>query len=130
MYETLAYKVDQIKVVLPTEISDLETIQGHDYLTLFTCTPYAVNSHRLLVRGERVEYTPEIAEQAEPSQAPTIHLQPWMWWLIGGAVAGLLALLGVAVNERRRTRRALLLYHSRRGSDDEEESSPPAPRIG
>lgn len=52
--ETLAHRVDQIKIILPNEISDLTTVEGRDYLTLFTCTPYAVNTHRLLVRGERV----------------------------------------------------------------------------
>lgn len=53
--ESLAYKVDQVKVVLPTDGTDLERQPGKDYCTLLTCTPYGVNSHRLLVRGERVE---------------------------------------------------------------------------
>lgn len=54
--ETLAYKVDQKKVVLPTDFSDLGTMVGKDYVTLMTCTPYRVNTHRLLVRGHRVSY--------------------------------------------------------------------------
>lgn len=53
---TLKYKVDQIKVVLPENIEDLRVINGKDYVTLLTCTPYSINTHRLLVRGERVEY--------------------------------------------------------------------------
>lgn len=53
--EVLAYEVDQIKVVLPEETEDLEIAEGEDYCTLFTCTPYGVNTHRLLVRGHRVE---------------------------------------------------------------------------
>lgn len=57
--EVLAYKVDQIKVVLPEETEDLKIVDGKDYCTLVTCTPYAVNTHRLLVRGERTEYIPE-----------------------------------------------------------------------
>lgn len=57
--ETLAYKVDQIKVVLPEETDDIRIVPGKDYVTLLTCTPYGVNSHRLLVRGERTEYVPE-----------------------------------------------------------------------
>lgn len=57
--EILAYKVDQIKVVLPEETDDLKIVEGKDYCTLVTCTPYAVNTHRLLVRGERTEYIPE-----------------------------------------------------------------------
>lgn len=53
--ETLTYEVDQIRIVLPNEIEDLEIEEGKDYTTLVTCTPYGVNSHRLLVRGHRVE---------------------------------------------------------------------------
>lgn len=53
--EELYYKVDQIKVVLPTDVSDLQIDPEQDYCTLITCTPYGVNSHRLLVRGVRTE---------------------------------------------------------------------------
>ena len=52
--EVLVYAVDQIRVVLPHEVDDLAAADGHDYCTLVTCTPYGINSHRLLVRGERV----------------------------------------------------------------------------
>ncbi|PHE82554.1 class C sortase [Bacillus toyonensis] len=52
----LAYKVDQIKVVLPHETDDLKIVEDKDYTTLITCTPYGVNTNRLLVRGERVEF--------------------------------------------------------------------------
>ena len=55
---TIAYRVDQIKVVLPTETDDVQIIEGEDYVTLLTCTPYMINSHRLLVRGERIPYLP------------------------------------------------------------------------
>lgn len=54
---TLKYKVDQIKVVLPEDTSDLHIDPEKDYVTLLTCTPYSVNTHRLLVRGERVPYS-------------------------------------------------------------------------
>lgn len=57
--EILAYEVDQIKVVEPNESGDLDIIKGEDYCTLVTCTPYAINTHRLLVRGKRTEYTGE-----------------------------------------------------------------------
>lgn len=53
--ETLTYEVDQIRIVLPDELNDLEIVQGQDLCTLITCTPYGVNTHRLLVRGHRVE---------------------------------------------------------------------------
>lgn len=52
---TLTYEVDQIRTVLPTELEDLNIVQGEDYCTLVTCTPYGINTHRLLVRGHRVE---------------------------------------------------------------------------
>lgn len=52
--ETYTYKVDQISVVLPNEISELNIESGADYATLITCTPYGINSHRLLVRGHRI----------------------------------------------------------------------------
>ena len=54
--EVLAYRVNQIKVVLPDDVETLEIEKGKDYVTLITCTPYGVNSHRLLVRGERTVY--------------------------------------------------------------------------
>lgn len=57
--EVLAYQVDQIKIVEPQDTSDLRIVEGKDYCTLVTCTPYAINSHRLLVRGVRVPYTGE-----------------------------------------------------------------------
>lgn len=54
--ETLAYKVDQILTVLPEETEALSIVPGQDYATLVTCTPYAINTHRLLVRGHRIPY--------------------------------------------------------------------------
>lgn len=52
----LKYEVDSIKVVLPEETDDLRIIRGEDHVTLLTCTPYSINTHRLLVRGKRVAY--------------------------------------------------------------------------
>ena len=53
--KTVTYEVDQIRIVEPTDLSDLTLEKGRDYCTLVTCTPYGINSHRLLVRGHRVE---------------------------------------------------------------------------
>ena len=53
--QTLTYQVDQVKVITPTEVEDLQIVEGADYCTLFTCTPYGINTHRLLVRGVRIE---------------------------------------------------------------------------
>lgn len=55
MGRTLTYKVDQIRTVLPEETDELEIVAGKDYATLVTCTPYGINSHRLLIRGERTD---------------------------------------------------------------------------
>lgn len=63
--DVLTYEVDQIKVVLPEETDDLRIVEGKDYCTLFTCTPYAVNTHRLLVRGHRVDAEGALGERAE-----------------------------------------------------------------
>lgn len=60
--DVIAYQVDQIKTVLPTEFEDLLIDPGHDYATLLTCTPIMINSHRLLVRGHRVDYVPAVEE--------------------------------------------------------------------
>ena len=53
--QVLTYQVDQIKVITPRELGDLQIVEGMDYCTLFTCTPYGINTHRLLVRGVRIE---------------------------------------------------------------------------
>lgn len=68
--EVLAYEVDAIHTVLPTDTRLLQIEEGKDYVTLVTCTPFGVNTHRLLVRGHRVPYTPEQeAEAAETQKA-------------------------------------------------------------
>ena len=61
--ETLAYEVDQIKVVEPSNFEDLLIEPGHDYATLLTCTPIGINTHRLLVRGHRVPYDKAVDDQ-------------------------------------------------------------------
>ena len=68
--QTLAYEVDQIKVVLPSVTRDLLITDGEDYVTLLTCTPYGINSHRLLVRGTRVPYEEEEIEEIKESIKP------------------------------------------------------------
>ena len=61
--ETLAYEVDQIKVIEPSNFKDLLVVPGHDYATLLTCTPIGINTHRLLVRGHRVPYDKAVDDQ-------------------------------------------------------------------
>lgn len=69
--QVLAYEVDAITVVEPNETENLKREIGKDYVTLLTCTPYGVNSHRLLVRGTRTEYVPETAEEITPKTTMT-----------------------------------------------------------
>lgn len=64
--QILAYQVDQIVVVLPDDVKDLKTVQGKDYCTLVTCTPYGINSHRLLIRGIRVDYNEKLSVKVSP----------------------------------------------------------------
>ena len=72
--ETLTYEVDQIRIVLPNEMDDLEIEEGKDYCTLVTCTPYGINSHRLLVRGHRIENQVEAQDIRVTSDA--IQIEP------------------------------------------------------
>ena len=87
--DTLAYKVDVIHTVLPTDTSLLQIEDSKDYVTLVTCTPFGVNTHRLLVRGRRVLYTPEQETTAAEKPAASSWMQHYLTGLgIGlGAVA-------------------------------------------
>lgn len=80
--ETLAYEVDQIKVIEPDNLADLQIVPGKDYVTLMTCTPYMINSHRLLVRGHRIA-TPTPAEEAAAAPDEAAPAQggqnAWLW---------------------------------------------------
>ena len=67
--EVLVYEVDEIKVIEPEQTTDLKPVSGEDYCTLLTCTPYGVNSHRLLLRGTRVDGVPEIKESIAEAQS-------------------------------------------------------------
>ena len=107
--ETLYYRVDQILTVLPNETDALAIEKGKDYVTLVTCTPYGVNSHRLLVRGARIDYTPENGTAAAEAEA---ELSAWMKMpmqyrhlLLGLAVlAGILLLRALVVWIRKKFR--------------------------
>ena len=96
--ETLAYEVDQISVVLPDDVSQIGIDPQGDYVTLLTCTPYGVNSHRLLVRGTRTDWTAE--DSAIPATETTNHESSWwreyrMALCIGFGIY--LAMLAIAV---------------------------------
>ena len=76
--ETLTYEVDQVRIVEPEELSDLEIDEDKDLCTLVTCTPYGINSHRLLVRGHRVENLKEdtIRVTADAQQIDPVMVAP------------------------------------------------------
>ena len=103
--DTLAYKVDAINTVLPTDTSLLQIEDGKDQVTLVTCTPFGVNTHRLLVRGHRVPYVPEReAEATETQKATSSWTQHYLTGL--GVGLGAVAVVGGAYFLVRRVRHA------------------------
>ena len=103
--EVLAYQVDSINIVLPTDTSLLQIEEGKDLVTLVTCTPFGVNTHRLLVRGHRVPYVPEQkAETAEAQKATSSWMQHYLTGLVIGL--GAVAVIGGAYFLVRRVRHA------------------------
>ena len=106
--EKLCYMVDHISVVEPSDTSGLAAEEGKDLVTLMTCTPYGVNSHRLLVRGSRVDM--EEMEDAEMAMAaysgPSIHTNYLMWVMTGLAVTTVFIFLLYLYDRRQKKRRA------------------------
>lgn len=90
--EVLVYQVDQIKTVLPSETSDLQIVQGKDLCTLVTCTPYGINTHRLLVRGHRITVTKNDAQKVTAE-----HIEIWKVFLCAGAILTALSIITAAV---------------------------------
>ena len=103
--DTLAYKVDAVHTVLPTDTSRLQIEDGKDLVTLVTCTPFGVNTHRLLVRGHRVPYVPE---QEAPAAAEKPVASSWTQHYLTGLGVGLgaVAVIGGAYFLVRRMRHA------------------------
>lgn len=102
--EVLAYEVDQIATVLPSDTSLLQIEDGQDLMTLVTCTPFGVNTHRLLVRGHRLAYVPELAAERGASQK---EASSWTQHYLTGLGIGLGVLAaagGVCFLARRRRR--------------------------
>ena len=102
--EVLAYEVDQIATVLPSDTSLLQIEDGQDLVTLVTCTPFGVNTHRLLVRGHRVPYVPElVVENGKTPKAASSWTQHYLTGL--GIGLGVLAAAGGVCLFARRKRR-------------------------
>lgn len=110
--EILAYQVIEINTVLPHDTSFLGIEHGEDYCTLVTCTPYGVNTHRLLVRGSRIPYE-EAEILVEEIQTEEVETSTWEQQYIRGLVIGLLVLLAlillilIFVNIRKRMKRGM-----------------------
>ena len=96
----LTYEVDKISIVLPTEVDELKVVDGKDYVTLMTCTPYGINTHRLLVRGHRVtapENLKRIRVAADATRIEPILIAPLL-----AVPLLLLLLIGLLVSGRKR----------------------------
>lgn len=112
--ETLAYQVDSINVVLPYDTSFLGITESEDYCTLVTCTPFGVNTHRLLVRGTRIPYEDAEAIVAEKLQLEDIPTSTWEQQYIKGILLGTSAVIvlsvlsigGICLQKRWRLKRA------------------------
>ncbi len=97
-----AYQVDQIKVVKPDDTSALQIVEGEDYTTLLTCTPYMINTHRLLVRGHRIPYTPELEDKIKQDETDgfwALFMQKYREYIIGIAIF-LMLLLAITIKEK------------------------------
>lgn len=105
--EVLAYEVNNIKVVKPTETDDLRITKGEDYVTLVTCTPFGINSHRLLVRGHRVEYNPDDEKKEANKSNDDIWFKEYIKSIISGVgvIVVILVIVFVAKRITRKVRR-------------------------
>ena len=93
--EVMAYEVDEINVVLPEDTSHLNIERGQDLCTLVTCTPFGVNTHRLLVRGHRIAYTEAIA--APTQEMVEVAVSSWTQEYLKGIMIGVLAVTLIAI---------------------------------
>ncbi|WP_216378443.1 class C sortase [Arcanobacterium phocae] len=84
--ETLDYRVTETKVVEPSETEEIRAVPGRDLITLVTCTPLGINSHRILVTGERVFPTPKAAVKTAEKESTLPHFPWWIFNIIGGLV--------------------------------------------
>jgi sortase A len=120
--QTLTYRVDRIRTVLPEQTKDLQAVPGKDYVTLVTCTPIGVNTHRLLVRGVRI---PTPADSPGPEFLHGGAGPGFPWWTLEAGAGLLLLLVLTAPTARRRTRRGL--GRRRRPTESVPRERPPVP---
>lgn len=103
--DVLAYEVDKINVVKPDETNDLKIVPGQDYVTLVTCTPYGINSHRLLVRGHRVEYDPDLEKQESKKTNNDVWFKEYIKSIVSGI--GIIVLIIIFIVVLKRVKRVL-----------------------
>lgn len=103
--DVLAYEVDKINVVKPDETNDLKIVPGQDYVTLVTCTPYGINSHRLLVRGHRVEYNPDLEKQESKKVNNDVWFKEYIKSIVSGI--GIIVLIIIFIVVLKRVKRVL-----------------------
>ena len=119
--QTLTYEVDQIRTVLPTDLSDLQIGKGKDYMTLVTCTPYGINTHRLLVRGHRTKNANgDAAVIADALQIEPVYIAPFVAApILLLLIIGMFIMTGMRSRRKRENRR---VYSQLRAEDDETKS--------
>ena len=119
--QTLTYEVDQIRTVLPTDLSDLQIEKGKDYMTLVTCTPYGINTHRLLVRGHRTQNANgDAAVIADALQIEPVYIAPFVAApILLLLIIGMFIMTGMRSRRKRENRR---IYSQLRVEDDETKS--------
>ena len=121
--DTLCYEVDQILVVEPKETESLAVEKGMDLVTLLTCTPYGVNSHRLLVRGHRVPYEPELlADEELPLSNMSLHTSYLLWVFIGILLTAIVCFFLYRREKRLAAQTAERKILKEQGTQTEEES--------
>lgn len=128
---TIAYKVSDINVVLPEDITCIQPEAGKDYCTLITCTPYGVNTHRLLVRGERIEFEEAVEiEETVIEEAPksvSTWVQMYTRGILAGIAFGIVVMASVFIWTKRKTRRSASDAHEEETEDAEQKDSGEAP---
>lgn len=107
--EVYAYEVDQIRIVLPHEVEELEAVPGEDLCTLVTCTPYGINTHRLLVRGHRVDAADYVVIAAD-----AVRVDPTTVASVAAVPMAVLAIVTLLMHDARKKKRRAAVAEARK----------------
>ena len=113
--EVLAYQVDSIDVIEPSDFSKLLIVPGHDYVTLLTCTPIMINTHRLLVRGHRVEYVKAVEERII-AENKTSHMYKYLFYL---SLVLIIILIVIVIHLRKKRKKAEIKYRELQSKENQ-----------